>query len=216
MTQDAKKGIIYVLTNEWMPGLVKIGKTKNSVDDRKNQLYSTGVPTQFECEYAVKVNNYEEVEKRILSAFQKYRVNIKREFFKIEADDVIAVLKAFELVGGSDVTNVINKDLKKNVSQEEVASIEGYHKRQSLPNFNFIEMGIMVGERLDFKDQEKGISVIVKGERIVEYNGEEMSLTKATKSILDNPSPVSPTLYWLYKGKKLRNIYLDTYTNIES
>ena len=44
-------GIIYVLVNEAMPGLIKIGKiTKEgkSVEDRMKELDSTGVPLPFE------------------------------------------------------------------------------------------------------------------------------------------------------------------------
>ena len=49
-------GVVYVLTNPAMPGLVKIGKTtQNDVTTRISQLYTTGVPLPFDCEYAVKV-----------------------------------------------------------------------------------------------------------------------------------------------------------------
>ena len=47
------EGIIYVLTNPSMPGLVKIGKTaRGDVNARLSELYSTGVPVPFECEFA--------------------------------------------------------------------------------------------------------------------------------------------------------------------
>jgi hypothetical protein len=40
--------IVYVLTNEAMPGLVKIGLTTDSVEARLTQLSShTGVPLPF-------------------------------------------------------------------------------------------------------------------------------------------------------------------------
>jgi len=43
-------GIVYVLTNPTMPGLVKIGKTsRDSVMARLSELYTTGVPLPFEC-----------------------------------------------------------------------------------------------------------------------------------------------------------------------
>ena len=56
--------IVYVLSNEAMPGLVKIGKTtQNSVDNRISQLYTTGVPFPFKCEFAVEVEDCHSVEK---------------------------------------------------------------------------------------------------------------------------------------------------------
>ena len=42
-------GIVYVLTNESMPGLVKIGMTDDTDPSaRMGQLFSTGVPLPFE------------------------------------------------------------------------------------------------------------------------------------------------------------------------
>ena len=41
-------GFVYVLTNEMMPDVVKVGKTSWAVDERVNSLSSaTGVPTSF-------------------------------------------------------------------------------------------------------------------------------------------------------------------------
>ena len=49
------EGIVYVLTNPAMPGMVKIGKTGREVEARLNDLYTTGVPLPFECAYAGRV-----------------------------------------------------------------------------------------------------------------------------------------------------------------
>ena len=49
------EGSVYVLTNPAMPNMVKIGKTTRDVELRLADLYSTGVPLLFECEYAAKV-----------------------------------------------------------------------------------------------------------------------------------------------------------------
>jgi len=50
-------GIVYLLTNPFMPGLVKIGMTaQEDIDKRMKELYTTGVPVPFECRYACKVN----------------------------------------------------------------------------------------------------------------------------------------------------------------
>ena len=46
------EGSVYVLTNPAMPNMVKIGKTTRDVELRLADLYSTGVPLPFECEYA--------------------------------------------------------------------------------------------------------------------------------------------------------------------
>lgn len=50
------KAIVYVLTNPAMPSLVKIGMTtRESIDTLMKELYSTGVPMPFDCEYAREV-----------------------------------------------------------------------------------------------------------------------------------------------------------------
>tara|TARA_B100000780_G_scaffold162481_1_gene113595 strand:+ start:237 stop:377 length:141 start_codon:yes stop_codon:yes gene_type:complete len=40
---------VYVLTNDSMPGLVKIGRTSGSIEKRMRDLYKTGVPIPFNC-----------------------------------------------------------------------------------------------------------------------------------------------------------------------
>ena len=49
MIQEENKGIVYLLTNECMPGIVKIGMTSRAdMDNRLKELYTTGVPQPFE------------------------------------------------------------------------------------------------------------------------------------------------------------------------
>lgn len=87
-------GIVYVLTNSAMPGLVKIGYTaQDDANSRIAQLYTTGVPVLFTIEYACKVQNAEEIENALHVAFGPNRINPRREFFRIEPDQAIAILK---------------------------------------------------------------------------------------------------------------------------
>ena len=65
------EGTVYVLTNPAMPNMVKIGKTTRDVELRLADLYSTGVPLPFECEYAAKVNNVDKTEKDLKAVFPK-------------------------------------------------------------------------------------------------------------------------------------------------
>ena len=49
-------GIVYFLTKPVIPGLVKIGMTtQEDIDKRMKELYTTGVPVPFECQFACKV-----------------------------------------------------------------------------------------------------------------------------------------------------------------
>lgn len=74
-------GIVYLLTNPAMPGLVKIGKTtRDDLKVRMSELYSTGVPVPFECVKAVKVKDEAAVESALHTAFGPSRVNSQRIF----------------------------------------------------------------------------------------------------------------------------------------
>ena len=60
MSEEA--GVIYILSNPTMPGLVKLGKTTN-LPARLKSLNSTGVPVPFQCVFAKRVGNHHEVER---------------------------------------------------------------------------------------------------------------------------------------------------------
>ena len=48
-------------------------------------------------------------------------------------------------------------------------------------------------------------------ERKVEYEGEIGSLTALTKELLGAPRSVAPLPHWLYDGRKLSDVYEETY-----
>lgn len=88
------KGFVYVLTNPSMPGIVKIGKTTRSVDQRADELYQTGVPERFTIAGQVASPDCSELERKVHVFFQNDRVSHQREFFRVPADKAVAVLKA--------------------------------------------------------------------------------------------------------------------------
>ena len=99
MDEDISSGWIYCMTNECMPGLVKVGQTSNHPADRAAQLYTTGVPCEFRIEFAKRVKNYVAREKLLHSMLEKHfeRPNPNREFFKCSSEDVYPF---FELMDG--------------------------------------------------------------------------------------------------------------------
>ena len=82
MKETAEKGIVYVLTNDYMPGLVKIGYTAQSIKERLKELDKTGTPWPFRCHFAIETERYKEIEKLAHEAFAGYRVRENREFFR--------------------------------------------------------------------------------------------------------------------------------------
>lgn len=88
------EGYVYILTNEAMPGLVKIGKTGRTPEQRASELYATGTPIQFEVFASVFSPNCADLERDIHEAFSEERVNAGREFFRCEAQNAAKVLKS--------------------------------------------------------------------------------------------------------------------------
>lgn len=205
MSETVNTGIVYVLTNPAMPGLVKIGKTtRGNIDARLNELYSTGVPVPFECVFAARVTDEVKVERAFHQAFGPYRLNPRREFFQIEPEQAIALL---ELMADEDVTPVLQREADAVDTEAKDASNKLKARR---PNLNFIEMGIPVGSELRLR-QPPHETVRVVSERKVEFRGEETSLTAATREILDLDYSVAPGPYWSYQGRTVNDIYNETY-----
>ena len=75
------QGYVYILTNEAMPGLVKIGKTTRSVERRALELHQTGVPFPFEVAGSVATPDCHELERWMHMALADSRVSESREFF---------------------------------------------------------------------------------------------------------------------------------------
>ena len=149
-----EKEIVYVLSNPAMSGLVKIGKTtQTDVTLRMNQLYTTGVPVPFECVYAIEVDDCSKVESALHIAFGPSRINPNREFFKIDSEQAIAILKLLEQ---TDVTPQFSADLNSDVSQAEKDSGKKLKKR---PVLDFSIMNIAPGSILLFKDGNTTVEV---------------------------------------------------------
>ncbi len=199
--------IVYVLTNPAMPGLVKIGKTTQAdVSLRMNQLYTTGVPVPFECVYAIAVEDCSSVELALHIAFGPSRINPNREFFKIDPEQAVAILK---LLGQKDVTPQVSLELNSNVSQAEKDS--GTKLKKKRPKLNFAEMGIPPESQLLFKD---GITKVqVQDDKKVIYNGEIMTLTAATRILMNTDYSVQPSPHWTFEGKLLKDIYDEVYSD---
>jgi hypothetical protein len=90
------RGYVYVLTNSAFPGLVKIGRTSNSPDERAAELSSTGVPHRFVVAYYELFENCIEAERKVHAALAVHRGNGDREFFSVPAKTAILCVQATE------------------------------------------------------------------------------------------------------------------------
>ena len=202
-------GVVYVLTNPAMPGLVKIGYTsREEVEMRIAELYSTGVPVPFEVAIAVTVDRASEVEKALHTAFGPSRLNSKREFFTINPDQAIAILQLFQK---DDLTNSVIVETNKRVDEISNQARTALRKKRR-PNMNFDEMQIPNGSELRFTQGE--VVAIVTGPKTVKLEGgEDEYMTPLTKRLLGSESDIQPSAFWTYNGRLLKEIYEETYVD---
>ena len=200
-------GIVYLLTNEAMPGFVKIGKTtRKDPQIRIDELYNTSVPVPFECVLAVRVENPTELEGALHKAFASSRINPNREFFQIEPEHPAAILNLLIDMGNEDVTPTVNEANRKIPENERKAS-ETLRRRR--PHLNFKEMGISEGSVLYSVSGNDTATVL--SERTVSFREQEMYLSKATQMVREIDYYVGPCPYWKYEERTLSEIYNETY-----
>jgi hypothetical protein len=85
-------GYVYVLENESMPGVFKVGFTTRDLDGRVRQLSNTSVPTPFTVVEAVFAPDARALESAMHAGFDAFRVSVGREFFKAERQEIIQAL----------------------------------------------------------------------------------------------------------------------------
>lgn len=80
-------GVVYVLSNECMPGLLKIGWTRGTAAARATTLSATSVAMPFVVEHHTgQMENAHSIEKGAHDALSSQRVSQNREFFRCTVD----------------------------------------------------------------------------------------------------------------------------------
>jgi hypothetical protein len=200
------EGIVYVLTNEAMPGYVKVGKTENSVAERIKSLDNTSLPLPFECYYAARVDDMDEAEKLVHDIFDDVRVTPRREFFNIDPERIRSALR---LANGVDVTPG-EEEVVEDASDR--AALGRAKKRRE--NTNFGMLGIEPGTTLTFSKDPSVVCTVID-EKKIEFEGETTSVSRSALTILHRLGYEWPAVsgwgYWQYKGRKLSDLWLETF-----
>lgn len=222
MTEAKEQGVVYVATNKWMPGIVKIGWTNlEGGRDRIRKLWSTGVPEAFDVFRAVTVGNIADairIEGNLKGIFAKWIVNKRREFFKVTPR---AVMEAMAMVAIEDVTDILNgqigvyTDPDDEDDEEMVEEEESSPARVSSPNINFEKIGIPMQATLVYINDSE-ITATVVAPRKLEHGGGIFSPSKLTGIIhAKGEYTLSPKMYWTYGGELLQTIYDRVYNGKE-
>lgn len=87
------KGFIYILINPAYKGLLKVGKTTRTSEERAEELSKgTGIPTPFAVAYDIEVEDCNQIEKDIHMRLAQYRYSQDREFFRMPLKQAIKEL----------------------------------------------------------------------------------------------------------------------------
>ena len=100
MDEKAKlqEGWIYMMSNPSLQGMVKIGVTTTSPEQRCKELSSsTSIPTPFELVVAYHVDTPYEVERSVHERLNHLRVSQNREFFNATKEDLINAMEDWSL-----------------------------------------------------------------------------------------------------------------------
>jgi hypothetical protein len=188
--------IVYVLTNEAMPGYTKIGKTTN-LEQRLRVLYRTPVPLPFECFFAAIVADSRFVERQLHEAFGDQRVSPNREFFEIAPERVVAALKLATL---QDVTP--KKDYVETEGDQQ--ALDSARTRRSVFNFEMVK--IPPGSLLTFSRDPDITCTVVDNKRVL-FEGKQQSLSSSALILLHRLGYQWPTVnglqFWAYENELL-------------
>lgn len=189
--------IVYVFTNEAMPELVKIGITSDSVESRLGQLSAnSGVPLPFECYFAAEVQNGAKTEQVLHQLFSEYRLNPKREFFKLDPEKVVLALRLGEF---KEITPG-----QPEVDIEEKEALERAKLRR--PRLSLAAVGIKPGDILQFSRDESVTATVNDTDR-VDFEGQVMSLSASALICLQRmgykTQAAAGSDYWKFDGELL-------------
>ena len=192
--------VVYVLTNEAMEGMVKIGRTTTSVEQRIRELDNTSTPLPFQCFYAAEVGNSALVEGKLHRIFSDKRIRSNREFFRVDANQVREAIQLAELKDVTPRTEVLVDASDAQALQKAVATEE---RRSRL---RFTELDIPIGATLVFaKDPNCTAQVVTDGK--VNFEGAVMSPSAAAKIAVRRMgydwSAVSGSAFWMYEEETL-------------
>ena len=114
-------GYIYCFSNPCMPGILKVGITTRTPEERVKELFTTGVPLPFKIEFAKSVKDPKGKESSLHLLLDQYtaRVYPRREFFRVSPEEV---RKFFDLMDGEMWSETRKEEEEEEEEEEEDTS----------------------------------------------------------------------------------------------
>lgn len=195
------RGIIYITTTA-VSGLIKIGKsTTTNFQERMRYLEANGYYNVVGLKrfFAIELDDFAEKEVLLQDIFDKHRVG-ESELFALDQELVRQLLLSFE------GKVIYPKNINQAKEFDEVAKVRKQGKL-----FSFYKKGLNNGDEIAFI-KDKDIVAKVRGEREVEYQGQNWKLSPLTFKIFEQRGELNTSgayqgaAYWQYKGKRLKDM----------
>lgn len=201
--------IAYILTNETIPGYIKIGRTGTSVEQRMRELDKSSIPLHFQFYYAAGVNDDQKLERTLHEAFGDHRVRSSREFFR---PDPFKARVVIELLVLEDVTP--RSDIFEDLESEPAVQ----HANKATGRYSFSENGIPEHSVLEYVS-DRSLTCSVYENNNVLFSGQVGSPSRPP--VLANgqrggtAKAISGPISWLFNGQTLASIRQDRLDNFE-
>lgn len=86
-------GFVYILTNEYMPDVYKVGCTERSPHERAAELSKpTGVPHPFRVLCYIEADDFQSIEREVHQRLSAFRISNNREFFHCGIEYAVRLL----------------------------------------------------------------------------------------------------------------------------
>ena len=210
-----RNGVIYILTNPSFPDYVKIGYA-DDMDKRLKELNrSECIPFAFRV-YATYGVNSRLSDLKLHSIIDKLNPELRsiddfngqkrvHEFYAMKPEEAYAILEAMaEIYDCKDKLQLIVPN-EREVKEEELAQEIDTESHEKAENFSFTKCQIPIGAEIEYYDNPD-IKCKVIGDRKVEYQGKELSLTAAAKMISGKKYSIAGPRFFKYKGEWLNDI----------
>ena len=188
---ENENGLIYILTNPYFEGMVKIGMTRRTDIRKRIKELGTAVPEPFVCTFAylVPMNRLSAIESLLHDNYSDRRVG-NSEFFRVDPARVDKLMR--ELGNFQPMQDEV---------QMEIDIEEG--KRTRRKNMDFFELGLHVGDTLAYA-RDNNIRCTISSRKTVDFGSQlNVSLSRITRDLLGYP--VQPSLFWVTADGVLLN-----------
>lgn len=116
------KGFVYAFSNRSMAGLIKVGYTTRSIQERLIELNSTGVPTLFEVEFYFEVSDAVYGERLLHGALRNF--HFSKEFYRISVLEALKISKTVLYDSGGLVSGAHGRAKDIFLTKWEVAELD--------------------------------------------------------------------------------------------